>query len=187
MTSKWKKVAAEIISKTPTHPTDKTDESPVVFIKTATPPTDKTDESPDVFLKTCHTPTDKTDETPHHAVSSVEVTQSAKSRLAQALFGKFATHAELDLMVKREAYFIERGYSQEVTDYLMDRLMLRDRKREDGQTCAECANFTAKTNICHQPRKARLSLSANANVTPQMITQPHQCRGFTPAIKGVTK
>jgi hypothetical protein len=175
MRSKWKRVADSII------------------LKRGTPPTDKTDETPLVIPKTEGGGTAKTDETPLSSLSSVgvgavcgnlDISQTAKSRLAKALFGTTATEAELELMVRREVYFIEHGMSQESADYLIDRLMLRDRQSEDGRTCAECANFAAKTRLCTQPKKARLALTATSNVTPTMISVPHQCRGFAPSIKG---
>jgi hypothetical protein len=173
MTSKWKLLADEI-QKRATPPTAKSDETPDVLVKRGPPLTAKSDETPLTSVLSVPTPS---------VLEKLEVAESAKKRLAQALFGTSANEAELELMVRREAYFLDKGFDQETCDFLIDRLMLRDRKHEDGHTCAECLNFKEKPRLCTQPRKARLSMASVASLPPEMISVPHQCRGFGPAIK----
>lgn len=81
--------------------------------------------------------------------------------------------AELDRFAERARQFARRSISANAAEAMADRLVIRDRERDDRRTCLECTAF--RSGRCDNYRHAGLRAP---EVSRDLATLLQRCPGF---------
>ena len=90
--------------------------------------------------------------------------------------------AEIDTFMARLARFTDKGLSLDMAEALADKLVKRDREKDDRRLCLECvhlAGHAAGMWGCRNWRKAGVATNArDAQLSAALVNQPQRCDGF---------
>lgn len=89
--------------------------------------------------------------------------------------------AEIELFGKRKQLFLAKGLDEDAADALADKLVGRDRDRDDRRVCLECSNLKGFSRLrCSNWRVADLCISEdNTSVGMDFAALLQRCDGFS--------
>lgn len=90
--------------------------------------------------------------------------------------------SEIDLFAERLVRFTGKGLTTDDAESLADKLVKRDRDKDDRRVCLECANLTGYGRTswrCSNWRVAGIAIRARDNQLPaDLVLQLQRCDGF---------
>lgn len=93
------------------------------------------------------------------------------------------TGAEIDRFTARLARFTDKGLDLDAGERLADRLVIRDRERDDRRLCMECTHLSsAGAWRCLNWQRAGVAIRArDAQLPAELVHQLQRCEGFAMA------
>ncbi len=92
------------------------------------------------------------------------------------------TGREIDTFTARQARFTGKGVSRAGAEAMADRLVIRDRERDDRRCCLECRNLSGYGHTswrCGNWQRAGIAISSRDNKVPsEFAVQLQRCAGF---------
>ena len=86
------------------------------------------------------------------------------------------TPREADLLARRVETFIRRGQSQELAEQRAEKLLVRDRERDDRRLCLECVNYSQ--GLCRAAIRAGLGTGTVSVDVRAIHAKLQRCEGF---------
>ena len=96
---------------------------------------------------------------------------------------------EIDTFTARLTLFTDKGLGLDDAEEQADKLVRRDREKNDRHLCLECTNLTGQSGAawrCKDWRRAGIALKAgDAQLSPALLLQLQRCEGFKAHVWGV--
>lgn len=97
------------------------------------------------------------------------------------------TGAEIDTFTARVARFTDKGLTLDAGERLADKLMTRDRERDDRRLCLECghlAGYSPQSWACGGWKQGGIAVRArDAQLPADFVNQLQRCAGFADAVQ----
>ena len=91
--------------------------------------------------------------------------------------------AEIDTFTERLHQFTDKGLARNDGEALADKLVLRDRDKDDRRTCLECRHLAGHGSVswrCSNWQLADVAIrSRDAQLPADLVVQLQRCDGFT--------
>ena len=94
------------------------------------------------------------------------------------------TGRAIDTFTARLARFTDKGAALDMAESLADKLVIRDRDKDDRRICLECSHLAgyAKSWRCGNWQRAGIAIqSRDAGLPGDLVHLLQRCDGFTPA------
>jgi hypothetical protein len=86
---------------------------------------------------------------------------------------------EVDRFTARLARFIDKGATQADAESLADRLVIRDREKDDRAMCLECAHLHVAGRCGNWQRSGVATRASDAQLPTAFMHLLQRCDGFT--------
>lgn len=97
------------------------------------------------------------------------------------------TGVEIDIFTARLARFTDKGLDLDAAERLADKLVIRDRERDDRRLCLECGHLAGHAPgswACGGWKQAGVAIRArDAQLPTDFVNQLQRCDGFTDAVQ----
>lgn len=85
---------------------------------------------------------------------------------------------EIDRFMARRARFTDKGLDLEVAELLADRLVIRDRDKDDRRLCMECAHLQQSGRCGNWERAGVAARERDAQLATEIVQLLQRCDGF---------
>lgn len=92
------------------------------------------------------------------------------------------TGAEIDTFTARLARFTDRGLDIDAGERLADKLVVRDRERDDRRHCLECLHLHGGRRCGNWQRAGVAVRARDAQLPTDFVNQLQRCSGFADAV-----